>query len=50
MKPGDLNKIVDKFYDENTGWLNKQVFKDFELTSHQAGLLGDANGFGQSTS
>lgn len=50
LKPGDLNKIVDKFYDENIGWLNKQVFKDFELAPNQAGLLGDANGFGQSTS
>ena len=50
LKPGDLDKIIDKFYDENIGWLNKQVFKDFDLTPRQAGLLGDANKFSQCTS
>lgn len=50
LVPADLNAIVAKFRADGTGWLNKHVFAGFQLNPCQALLLGDANGYGQSTS
>lgn len=44
VKPDDLNKIIAKFREEKSGWLNKHVFAGFQLNPCQALLLGDANG------
>lgn len=50
LKKEDLTAIIAKFRADGTGWLNKHVFKDFELNPCQALLLGDSEGFGHSTS
>jgi len=49
LAPADLNAIIAKFRAEGTGWLNKHVFAGFQLNPCQALLLGDANGFGQTS-
>jgi hypothetical protein len=49
LVPADLNAIVAKFRADGTGWLNKHVFTGFQLNPCQALLLGDANGFGQTS-
>jgi hypothetical protein len=50
LKPEDLNAIIAKFRADKSGWLNRHVFANFALNPCQALLLGDATGFGQSTS